>query len=215
MPIIKILPPKPPGPQAGGVSSSSVPALAPAATASASAPCSASRSATTGAIDLTHSELDSDVDDVALASNANKRQAEDDPVANLGRQKLVSSLSSELILDVEALKKTWRSPIYTFFSDDVKIQDHRGRPCHFFSCAAQKCKTSLGGVRRYQDTKDKFSTTNLKQHAIACFGEDAVKNVIKGKDAGTDSGSIFTVFSRQGQQPVNHTHKTHTNAEVM
>jgi hypothetical protein len=106
MPIIKILPPKPPGPQAGGVSSSSVPALAPAATASASAPCLASRSATAGAIDLTHSELDSDsdVDDVALASNANKRQAEDDPVANLGRQKLVSSLSSELILDVEALK---------------------------------------------------------------------------------------------------------------
>jgi len=115
----------------------------------------------------------------------------------------------------EALRKTWRSAIYSFFSNDVTVQYHDGRLCHFFPCAACKCKTSLGGVRRYQDTKDKSSTTNLKHHAIGCFGEDAVNTALKGKDAGPNSGSIFAAFSRQGQQPMHYSHRMHTNTEVM
>jgi hypothetical protein len=115
----------------------------------------------------------------------------------------------------ETLKKTWRSPIYTFYSNDVVVQYHNGRPCHFFPCGAHKCKTALGGVRRYQDTKDKSSTTNLKHHAIGCFGEDAVNNALKDKDAAPNSGSIFAAFARQGQQPVQYTHRTHSNPEVM
>ena len=87
------------------------------------------------------------------------------------------------------------------------MQYHNGRLCHFFPCTARKCKTSLGGVHRYQDTKDKSSTTNLKNHVIGCFGEDAVANTaVKGKDAG---------FARQGQRPVHYSHKMHTNTEVM
>jgi len=90
------------------------------------------------------------------------------------------------------------------------------RLCHFFPCTACKCKTSLGGIRRYQDTKDKSSTTNLKHHAIGCFGEDAVTNTaLKGKDVGLNSGSIFAAFARQGQCPVHYSHKVHTNTEVM
>ncbi|KAF8119640.1 hypothetical protein EV363DRAFT_1180715 [Boletus edulis] len=112
---------------------------------------------------------------------------------------------------VEALKKTWRSPIYTFFSDVVSVQYHNSRPCHFFPRAARKCKTALGGVRRYQDTKDKSSTTNLKHHAIGCFGKDAVTNALKGKDANPNSGSIFAASARQGQQPVRYNHRTHSN----
>ena len=96
------------------------------------------------------------------------------------------------------------------------MQYHNGRLCHFFPCTARKCKTSLGGVRRYQDTKDKSSTTNLKNHAIGCFGEDAVANTaVKGKDAGPNSGSIFAAFACQGQRSVHYSHKMHTNTEVM
>ncbi|KAG1724798.1 hypothetical protein EDB19DRAFT_1834044 [Suillus lakei] len=61
---------------------------------------------------------------------------------------------------------------------------------------------ALGGVHRYQDTKDKSSTTNLKHHAIGCFGEDAVNNPMKGKDAGANSGSIYAAFACQGQQSI-------------
>ena len=45
------------------------------------------------------------------------------------------------------------------------------------------CSTSLGGVRHFQDSKDKASTANLRHHALRCFGEDAVKTVMSVKDA--------------------------------
>ncbi|KAG1898843.1 uncharacterized protein F5891DRAFT_954834, partial [Suillus fuscotomentosus] len=80
---------------------------------------------------------------------------------------------------------------------------------------AWKCKTALGGVRHYQDTKDKSLTTNLKHHAIGCFGEDAVNNAMKGKDAGVNSGSVYAAFARQGQQPVHYSHRTHKNPELL
>ncbi|KAG2114663.1 uncharacterized protein F5147DRAFT_570173, partial [Suillus discolor] len=84
-----------------------------------------------------------------------------------------------------------------------------------FPCNARKCKTALGGMRRYQDTRDKSLTTNLKRHAIGCFGEDAVNNAMKGKDVSTtNSGSVYAAFARQGQQPVHYPHRTHTNPEV-
>lgn len=115
---------------------------------------------------------------------------------------------------VDALKKTWRSPIYSFFKADVQVEYHAGRLCHFFVCAARRCKTSIGGVRRFQDSKDKSSTANLKQHAIRCFGEDAVKNAAQPQDPSTRNGSIFSSFARQGQQPVQYSHRSHTNPEV-
>jgi hypothetical protein len=116
--------------------------------------------------------------------------------------------------NTELLKRTWRSPIYSFFKSDVSVQHHEGRTCHFFRCAARKCKTALGGVRRYQDSKDKASTANLKHHALRCFGEDAVRSATKPQDNGNDNGSIFSLFARQGQQPVQYSHRSHSNPEV-
>ncbi|KAG2744371.1 hypothetical protein P692DRAFT_201934157 [Suillus brevipes Sb2] len=73
--------------------------------------------------------------------------------------------------DLNALKKTWRSAVYTFFKlDAVAVQYHNGRLVHFFPCGAHKCKLSVGGVRRFQDSKDKSSTTNLRHHANGCWG---------------------------------------------
>jgi len=111
---------------------------------------------------------------------------------------------------------TWCSPIYTFFKPDVTFQIHHGRPCHFFVCAASKCKASTGGVRRFQDSKDRASTANLKHHALRCFSQDAVNAVITRKEAPSLSGSIFALFARQGKgkQPVKYSHRAHTNPEV-
>ncbi|KAL4062358.1 hypothetical protein J3A83DRAFT_4110221, partial [Scleroderma citrinum] len=85
---------------------------------------------------------------------------------------------------------------YSFFSNDVTVQYHNGRLCHFFP-TLHKCKTSLGGVHRYQDTKDKSSTTNLKHHAIECFGEDAVNTALKGKDTGPNNQRPACMVTRQ------------------
>ena len=120
----------------------------------------------------------------------------------------------KLILLSEALQKTWRSPIYSFFKPNVTFQIHDDRPCHFFACAAPKCKAPAGGVRRFQDSKDKASTANLKHHALRCFGEDAVNAAIARKKAPSLSGSIFALFARKGKQPVKYSHRAHTNPEV-
>lgn len=150
-----------------------------------------------------------------LDSSGTPQNDKADAVTDLGKSKSLSDKSKGSLLCAEALKKTWCSPIYSFFSNDVAVQYHNGHLCHFFHSTAHKCKTSLGGVRHYQDTKDKSSTTNLKHHAIGCFGENAVNTTLKGKDAGPNSGSIFVAFSRQGQKPVQYSHRTHTNMEVM
>jgi len=64
---------------------------------------------------------------------------------------------------------------------------------------ARVCKTSLGGVCHFQDSKDKASTANLHHHAVHCFGEDAVKTAMSIKDAEAQSSSIFAAFAHQGQ----------------
>ncbi|KAG1808062.1 uncharacterized protein BJ212DRAFT_1281314 [Suillus subaureus] len=119
--------------------------------------------------------------------------------------------------NTKKLKKNWRSPVYAFFNiDRVAVQNVDGRNCHFFPCAAQKCKTRIGGVRRFQDSKDKASTANLKNHAIGCFGNEAVKVACVDKQAPDlqPSGSIFTAFARKDKEPVNYSHRSHTNPQV-
>jgi len=96
----------------------------------------------------------------------------------------------------------------------VKLEYIDGRPCHFFRCSAHKCKTKIGGVRRFQDSQDKASTANLRQHARKCFGDEAVKQVMAGDSATERSGSIFSAFARQGQQPVRPSNRVHSNPEV-
>lgn len=71
-----------------------------------------------------------------------------------------------------------------------------------------------GGVRRFQDSKDKSSTANLKYHALRCFGEDAVNAAINGKQAPKPNRSIFALFARKGKQPAKYSHRVHTNPEV-
>ena len=115
---------------------------------------------------------------------------------------------------LEALQEHWCSPIYTFFKPNVIFQHHDGRPSHFFTCTAPKCKVHAGGVRRYQDSKDRVSTANLKHHALCCFGEDAVNAIIAGKEHTNHNRGILALFARKGKQPVRYSHCVHTNPEV-
>jgi len=138
-----------------------------------------------------------------------------DPQAELSKQMLCTFQLIIQPFNLEALKWTWHSPIYSFFkSDDISIQYHNDRLCHFFPCVAWKCKTAAGGVCCFQDPKDWDSTANLWHHVLHCFGEEVVQNGTKGKDVDETSGSIFSSFACQGQKPVHYSHWSHTNTEV-
>jgi hypothetical protein len=136
------------------------------------------------------------------------------PQEELGMSFIIISSSILIISASEALQKHWRSPIYTFFKADVIFQSHDSRPSHFFTCAAPKCKVRAGGVRRYQDSKDKSSTANLKHHALRCFGEDVVNAAIARKEHTYRSRRILALFARKGKQLVKYLHRVHTNPEV-
>jgi len=162
--------------------------------------------------------VDSDSTDIDMQSRAVTPELTDgelDPEKELSMSYFIYTRILLLTtIQSDALKKTWRSPIYSFFKSDISIETFEGRPCHFFPCAARKCRTTLGGVRRFQDSKDKASTANLRHHAIRCFGEDAVKNATNPRDIESQNGSIFASFARQGQEPVQYSHRSHSNPEI-
>jgi hypothetical protein len=104
--------------------------------------------------------------------------------------------------------------VYGFFKSKVKIGHESGRKYHYFHCAAKRCKGS-GGVRRFQDSKDRAGTSNLKGHAIKCFGSDAVNAAFDNKSTNSRTdGSIFAVFARRGQAQVTISHRAHTTEET-
>ncbi|KAG1808914.1 uncharacterized protein BJ212DRAFT_1484769 [Suillus subaureus] len=122
--------------------------------------------------------------DIDAIDTATKSDDEEDLDAELRKTSTDTTMSVPYRFNTEKLKKNWRSPVYAFFDiDRVAVQNVDGRNCHFFPCAAQKCKTRIGGVRRFQDSKDKASTANLKNHAIGCFGNKAVKVACIDKQA--------------------------------
>ena len=112
----------------------------------------------------------------------------------------------------ERLKKGWRSAVYGFFKSDVKVGYDGQRKFHYFLCAAKKCK-GKGGVRCFQDSKDHTATSNLRSHAIKCFGQDAVDSAFSNTQSRGRDTSIFAAFARQGQRPVKVSHRAHTKAE--
>lgn len=116
---------------------------------------------------------------------------------------------------LDRARARWNSPIYSFFRPDVTIAyDTKYGKYHYFKCNAPSCK-GTGGVRRYQKTDDHSSTSNLRTHAIKCFGKDAVAAAMSGADSSArPDGSIFSAFGRQGARPVTVTHRAHTNAQI-
>jgi hypothetical protein len=79
-------------------------------------------------------------------------------------------------------------------------------------------------VRRYLDTGDAKSTSNLRKHTKICWGEDAVaaadgtRNVqaareVLGKMVSGNS-SITQAFERAAKGTVTYSHRQHTSTEA-
>jgi hypothetical protein len=71
----------------------------------------------------------------------------------------------------------------------------------------------IHGVRCFQDFKDCAATSNLKSHAIKCFGKDAVDAAFNDTQLKARDTSIFVVFARQGQRLVKVSYRAHIKAE--
>ncbi|KAJ6467610.1 hypothetical protein DFH09DRAFT_836234, partial [Mycena vulgaris] len=119
------------------------------------------------------------------------------------------------------LRASWRSPIYSLYKQKVDICYEGDRKYHAFVCANKRCRLGRKGkpatVRRYLDSKDRSATGNLINHAKACRGVQAVKNVM-GSDNATKSkgrdGSIYAAFARIGQRVRSFSHRPFTSQET-
>ena len=83
-------------------------------------------------------------------------------------------------------------------------------------------------MRRFLDTADKGSTSNMRKHAKHCWGDDIVKKVDELKDKFTvinlrenlgeakrgEDGSIVAFFDRKGKGKVKYMLRQHTYQEA-
>ena len=118
------------------------------------------------------------------------------------------------------MMKEWKSTIYAFYSPVPEIQYVAGRRCHIFKCLGQSCKHQ---VRRFLNTADKGSTSNMWKHIMLCWGEDVLntaKEVVNLDIAHevvknyTANGSITVAFKCKDKGKVTYSHRQHTNIEM-
>ncbi|KAH9020815.1 hypothetical protein EDB84DRAFT_1621682 [Lactarius hengduanensis] len=87
--------------------------------------------------------------------------------------------------EMRRISKDWSSTVYAFFKMMPTVEYIDNRRVHIFECNAMHCK-GRGKypryVRRYLDTGDAKSTSNLRRHAIVCWGKEAVDAASKTKD---------------------------------
>ncbi|KAH6893863.1 hypothetical protein BKA70DRAFT_1077058, partial [Coprinopsis sp. MPI-PUGE-AT-0042] len=119
----------------------------------------------------------------------------------------------------------FKAPIYAFFKPDPIVETIGGRECQVFKCAASHCNNQSCDVRRYLDTKDANSTSNLRKHALKCWGEEAVTSACTAASAadvrksgilasGQFSQGIDVMFQRTGKGKVLYSHRQHTSVET-
>ena len=116
--------------------------------------------------------------------------------------------------------------MYIFFKQTPSIKYIKDRRVHVFECAATCCMGKGNGrmVRRYLDTGDAKSTSNLRKHAKICWGEDAVAAADNTKDVRAAcealgklnlvDGSITVAFERATKSKVTYSHCQHTTTEA-
>ncbi len=95
----------------------------------------------------------------------------------------------------ERLKSRWHSPVYAFFLPEVTLEVKNQRKCLVFVCAARGCGQEL---RRYLDTGDKSSSSNLYRHAKACWGKETVAEAKGTGDIEGVRNSIAVGLQRNG-----------------
>jgi hypothetical protein len=124
------------------------------------------------------------------------------------------------------LSKDWNSPVYVFFKQSPSIEYIKDRRVHVFECATTHCLGKGNGhmVRRYLNTGDAKSTSNLRKHAKICWGEEAVAAANNTKDVRAArgalgklksvNGSITAAFERVAKSKVTYSHRQHTTTEA-
>jgi hypothetical protein len=116
--------------------------------------------------------------------------------------------------------------VYAFFKPTPSAVYINARRVHVFECSATRCKGKSNGrmVRRYLDTGDAKSTSNLCKHAKICWGEDAMAEADKTRDVHAAreavsnmklaNRSIMEAFERVGKGKVTYSHRQHTTTEA-
>ncbi|KAL1740724.1 hypothetical protein HDZ31DRAFT_46927, partial [Schizophyllum fasciatum] len=120
----------------------------------------------------------------------------------------------------------WTSPIYAFFQPMPEVEyiegkDGKTRTAHTFTCYNKGCTKR---VRRYLDTSDRVSTSNLQNHAISCWGKAAVEaakmrgSAKEARDSVTTpvkrDGDIKLAFERKGKGKITYSTRPHTKTET-
>ena len=99
-----------------------------------------------------------------------------------------------------------------FFKPAPVVEYVEGCRCHAFQCLAPVCKHKSRGVRRFLDTGDVKSTSNMWKHVKRCWGDEVVASADKAKNANEvhamtikgflDPKSITAAFERKGKGKV-------------
>lgn len=121
------------------------------------------------------------------------------------------------------MMNSWDSPVYGLYEPIPSIEEVDGHRCHVFKCAAVGCNHK---IRRYLDTNDKGSTSNLRTHAKKCWGDEALAKVydvkdlkkvreVVGKLKNAPNSNITSMFSNlEGKGVVTYMHRQHTLQET-
>ena len=149
---------------------------------------------------------------------------DEDDDSELGMCSITLIYIHRLIGHLVRLQKEWDAPIYVFFKPFPTIQYIKDRKAHVFICAASPCLGQTRFVRRFLDTSDAKSTSNLRRHAKMCWSEEAVRAADGTRDVRAaraalrtvtpNNGSITAAFQRLGKGKVVYSHRQHTKIEA-
>ncbi|KAG2055693.1 hypothetical protein BDR06DRAFT_970804 [Suillus hirtellus] len=100
----------------------------------------------------------------------------------LGKSLIPVVALKSLISIVERIRKSWTSPVHTFFELTPSIKYTNGCHALVFKCISKGCKQR---VQRYLDKGDAKlkSTSNMVKHVRSCWGEAVYKAAQDAKTA--------------------------------
>ncbi|PIL30443.1 hypothetical protein GSI_07142 [Ganoderma sinense ZZ0214-1] len=121
---------------------------------------------------------------------------------------------------LKAMQQRWPSTIYAFYKPTPKIQYEGSRCAHIFKCANRGCDVT---VRHFLDKKDHSSTSNLRAHAVKCWGPETVTaaaevasvQVVRKEIVGSilKTGSITAHFEYKASQ-ITYSTRQHSRTEM-
>ncbi|KAF8960089.1 hypothetical protein BDZ97DRAFT_1761045 [Flammula alnicola] len=85
-----------------------------------------------------------------------------EPVENDDDEEDIEADSEDDEAELARLAKDWDAPIYVFFKPMPSVEYINGRKAHVFECGASQCRCRTRFVRRFLDTGDAKSTSNLR-----------------------------------------------------